>query len=67
MLDGKKRVTVREFKGKTYIDIREFYDGKDGEKLPGKKGISLQPELWRKLIGMADEINSAISEVWSKT
>lgn len=60
-LDAKKRVTVREFKGKTYIDIREFYE-KNGEFLPGKKGISLQPELWRKLIGMADDINSALPE-----
>lgn len=65
-LDSKKRVTVREFKGKTYIDIREFYE-KDGQLLPGKKGIALQPEQWRKLIGMADDINSALSEVWLKT
>lgn len=61
-LDRNKRVTVREFKGKVYIDIREFYE-KDGKQLPGKKGISLQPEQWRKLIGLADEINDALKEI----
>ena len=29
---------VRKFKGKVYVDIREFYTGKNGEELPGKKG-----------------------------
>ena len=33
---GTRRVTVSEFKGKTMIHIREFYE-KDGAKLPGKK------------------------------
>merc|ERR1712189_79223 len=32
-LKRNKRVTVREFKGKVYIDIREFYE-KDGKVLP---------------------------------
>ena len=36
-LDRFKRVTVREFKGSIFVDIREFYD-KNGELLPGKKG-----------------------------
>lgn len=36
---------VRQFKGQTYIDIREYYsDKKTMELMPGKKGISLNCE-----------------------
>ncbi|KAI8422358.1 hypothetical protein MSG28_006219 [Choristoneura fumiferana] len=34
---------------------------KNGEMLPGKKGISLTPEQWRKLLALADEVNETIS------
>uniref|UniRef100_A0A1E1WMW0 Transcriptional coactivator p15 (PC4) C-terminal domain-containing protein n=1 Tax=Pectinophora gossypiella TaxID=13191 RepID=A0A1E1WMW0_PECGO len=60
VLQGKKLVKVREFKGKCYVDVREFYE-KNGELLPGKKGISLTPEQWRKLLSLGDEINETIS------
>lgn len=33
---GSRRVTVNNFKGKTMVNIREYYE-KDGAKLPGKK------------------------------
>ena len=36
-LENNRYVKVREFRGKVYVDIREFYE-KDGELLPGKKG-----------------------------
>ncbi|CAK1540412.1 unnamed protein product [Leptosia nina] len=62
VLQGKKLVKVREFKGKVYVDIREFYE-KDGNLLPGKKGISLQPDQWRKLLSLGDEINETISSM----
>lgn len=62
VLEGKKLVKVREFKGKVYIDIREFYE-KNGELLPGTKGISLNPDTWRKLLSLGDEINEAVSSM----
>jgi len=41
---------VREFKGKTYVDIREYYVDKNTmETRPGKKGISLNCEQYQKL------------------
>lgn len=31
-----RRVTVSEFRGKTMVSVREYYE-KDGQELPGKK------------------------------
>ena len=36
-IGNKRKVSVREFKGRLLVDIREFYE-KDGEWMPGKKG-----------------------------
>ncbi|KAJ8730889.1 hypothetical protein PYW08_002302 [Mythimna loreyi] len=62
VLQGKKLVKVREFKGKVYVDIREFYE-KNGELLPGKKGISMTPEQWKKLLSLGDEISETLSSL----
>lgn len=36
-------VSVRDFKGKVLIDIREYWMNQDGEMKPGKKGNLLMP------------------------
>lgn len=36
-LERTRRVSVREFRNKLMVDIREYYE-KDGKYLPGKKG-----------------------------
>lgn len=33
-----RRVTISSFRGKTLVNIREYYE-KDGQELPGKKVI----------------------------
>uniref|UniRef100_A0A8C9MRN9 Activated RNA polymerase II transcriptional coactivator p15 n=2 Tax=Passeriformes TaxID=9126 RepID=A0A8C9MRN9_SERCA len=39
---GKMRyVSVRDFKGKVLIDIREYWMDQEGEMKPGRKGIVL--------------------------
>jgi len=40
------RVSLSLFKGKTYIDIRMFYEDPNGELAPTKKGVTITPELW---------------------
>lgn len=61
-LGNDKRVTVREFKGRTLIDIRAFYE-KDGKKLPGSKGISLTEAQFEELAEQLQDIQEAISAI----
>ncbi|KAH9978988.1 transcriptional Coactivator p15-domain-containing protein [Lactifluus volemus] len=60
-LGNKRRITVRSFKGKTLVDIREYYGAEDDEK-PGKKGISLTVEQWtvESLVQASTTINSLL-------
>lgn len=63
-LDKKKQVTVREFNGIKLVDIRDFYvDKQSGEKKPGKKGISLTEETWKKLLELQQDINNALEDL----
>lgn len=39
-LSSQRRVTISEFRGKSLVSIREYYE-KDGQSLPGKKVSSL--------------------------
>lgn len=41
MIAKKRYVTVREFKGRVMVDIREFYEDNSGDLKPGKKGMKL--------------------------
>jgi hypothetical protein len=61
LLGGMKFAKVREFKGKTYIDIREYYvDKSTMETKPGKKGISMNCEQYQKLKSIISEIDAAL-------
>lgn len=66
-LDKKKQVSVRGFNGVRLVDIREFYIDKDTkERKPGKKGISLTEDAWRKLLDVRGEVNEALSALGGK-
>ena len=54
-------VTVKEFKGKTYIDVRNFFENDDGELVPTKKGVSLTPENLDELIRLLGEAKKQLS------
>ncbi|XP_008333973.1 activated RNA polymerase II transcriptional coactivator p15-like [Cynoglossus semilaevis] len=61
---GKMRyVSVREFKGKVLIDIREYWMNPNGEMKPGKKGISLNPEQWNQLKDQMSDIDDAMKRI----
>nr|CAH0106615.1 unnamed protein product [Daphnia galeata] len=61
-LDKQRTLKVRSWKGKTFIDIREYYE-KDGEQLPGKRGISLSVAQWGKLKSILPEVDKALEEI----
>jgi len=48
-------VTIKEFKGKTYVDVRNFFENDEGEMIPTKKGVSLTPENLDELINILTE------------
>ncbi|KAL6239171.1 hypothetical protein BDW75DRAFT_227319 [Aspergillus navahoensis] len=56
-----RRVTISSFRGKTMVNIREYYE-KDGEELPGKKGISLPIDQFSALLTLLPEIETALEE-----
>eukprot|EP00250_Pteridium_aquilinum_P018379 c2405_g1_i1 orf=295-609(-) len=60
-LSVHRKVSVRSWKGKIYVDIREFYT-KDGKELPGKKGISLPLDQWEVLRDNIEAIDKAVHE-----
>ena len=56
-----QKFQVRQFKGKTYIDIREYYvDKSTMETKPGKKGISMNVEQYCKLKDILSEIDDKL-------
>ncbi|OMO56034.1 Transcriptional coactivator p15 [Corchorus capsularis] len=60
-ISKNRRVTVRNWNGKIWVDIREFYV-KDGKQLPGKKGISLSLDQWNVLRDHAEEIDKVLAD-----
>ncbi|KAL8645267.1 MAG: hypothetical protein Q9210_006806, partial [Variospora velana] len=56
-LSNNRRITISDFKGKTMVDIREYYEDKStGEMMPGKKGISLPVAQFQSLVTLLPEI-----------
>jgi hypothetical protein len=60
-LDRNRYITVREFRGKVLVDIREYYTTADGEERPGKKGISLNATQWSKLKTLIEDVDAAVA------
>jgi hypothetical protein len=57
-LSGKRRLTLSEYRGKTMISLREYYE-KDGKTLPGK-GISLLPEQLALFVQVLPELTGLL-------
>ncbi|XP_068665275.1 RNA polymerase II transcriptional coactivator KELP-like [Aristolochia californica] len=61
-LSNKRRITIQDFRGKTLVSIREYYE-KDGKQFPSSKGISLTTEQWRAFSKAVPAIEEAIKKL----
>uniref|UniRef100_A0A7S2BFY1 Transcriptional coactivator p15 (PC4) C-terminal domain-containing protein n=1 Tax=Florenciella parvula TaxID=236787 RepID=A0A7S2BFY1_9STRA len=61
-LGNKKLLRVRTWKKMVLVDIREFYEDKNEELKPGKKGISLTLDQWGELTKAMSGIQDAIAQ-----
>ncbi|KAK2650063.1 hypothetical protein Ddye_017552 [Dipteronia dyeriana] len=64
-LSDKKRVVIHEFRGKTLVSIRDFYQ-KDGKQLPSATGISLAREQWGNFRNSVPAIEEAVKKMQAK-
>ena len=58
----KIMVTVKEFKGKTYVDIRTYFENDQGEMVPTKKGVSLTPDNVDDMVRFLQDAKKAMTE-----
>ncbi|XP_075496369.1 LOW QUALITY PROTEIN: RNA polymerase II transcriptional coactivator KELP-like [Primulina tabacum] len=63
-LSKSRRVTISEFRGRTLVSIREYYN-KGGKDLPSAKGISLTAEQWTSFKKNVPDIEKAIKKMQS--
>ncbi|GIM00510.1 hypothetical protein Vretimale_5289, partial [Volvox reticuliferus] len=61
-LSGMRRVSLSEFKGVTYVGVREYYDKGSGELVPGQKGLNMNPAQWGACVAGAPAITAALQQ-----
>ncbi|XP_065059609.1 activated RNA polymerase II transcriptional coactivator p15-like [Rhopilema esculentum] len=60
-LGKRRKVSINNFKGRLLVDIREYYETDDGTEKPGKKGISLSVDQWKKLKEIIPKVDKALT------
>ncbi|KAI0813175.1 transcriptional Coactivator p15-domain-containing protein [Xylaria sp. FL0064] len=59
-LSATRRVVLQNFKGKNYVNLREYYTDPSGELRPGKKGIMLTLEQYNDFLTAIPAINAEL-------
>ena len=63
-IGGERFVCVKRFKGRPYVNIREYYWNLHKTRLlAGKKGLNLTAEEWMMLTGQSSEITKCLATV----
>lgn len=60
--NGSIRVSVIEFSGKRYLDVRKYFADDAGEMKPTKKGIALNRAQFEEVLSMLAEKKGEILE-----
>ncbi|KFD51961.1 hypothetical protein M514_07093 [Trichuris suis] len=66
-IGNKRFVCLNQFRGRTFVDIREYYTTGDGEEKPGKKGISLSVEQFKKFVSLVPKIQDVLRDKYDET
>lgn len=56
------QIELREYEGNKYVDVREFFDTEDGNRLPTKKGITFSPRVLEQVIDGLTMLQSNIDD-----
>lgn len=58
--DTEIQIAVKSYKGKAYVDIRQFFKSEDMTKmLPTKKGITIPLDKWEDFRSIIDGIDTS--------
>jgi hypothetical protein len=52
--------SVSTWRGKKRVDIRKWYENKDGELSPGKNGLNIDVDTWNDFVAKWDNIRNHI-------
>jgi hypothetical protein len=54
------RVSVSEYKGRKYVDLRIYFKNAEGEWAPTKKGVTVQPDKVEEMLGLLKQAQAAL-------
>jgi hypothetical protein len=61
-LGSRVHVRLSRFRDRDYLDIRNFYEGDNGEWLPTRKGIAVPVELYADLMRVLEGAKAQVEE-----
>ena len=66
-LGDRIHVRVSQFKGRVYLDVRNFYEDDAGEWKPTRKGVSVPVEFYAELMDALVAAKSQIDRITAAT
>ena len=55
-------VAIREYQGKTYVDVRQFFQDETGTSRPTKKGITVSPLRFEEFAALVNKALALLRE-----